>query len=308
MTLMASFDLWSGAQGFAFTTTTATAAFGRTAMMSRISRHRKSAFRLAYSNNAAFDMEDAATPLSTNDLLLLQSLRRRQVRMPIMILESLLPDQVVTLRSSDPVFSRLLQFAALHCESRVAVVGLHPVTGNPLSYGVLAELESIAGSPSERESRAVRITALQRIHVSGDIVEHQRKGFFVADCEIMNDHSGHHNGNTNAKAPQLAARLTKLIRQWKDRVSTAGAIARESLPKSFSLDKDISPKDWTSLAFYAATLLQPVSINAASTTKTDDTSVVDIRPAMITAQTAGERLALAVTALQVRLDDHHSNP
>jgi hypothetical protein len=78
--------------------------------------------RVFYTNNAADDMEDAAMPLSTDDVLLLQSLRRRQVKLPIMMLDTLLPHQVVTVRSSDPTFSQLLEFATSTSDGRVAVI------------------------------------------------------------------------------------------------------------------------------------------------------------------------------------------
>jgi ATP-dependent protease La (LON) substrate-binding domain len=244
-------------------------------------------------------MDDAAMPLSTNDILLLQSLRRRQVKLPIMMLDTLLPQQVVTVRSSDPTFSQLLKFAMSNSEGRVAVIGTHPVSGNALSYGVVAKVDVLPHGNAESGSTTVALTALHRIHVSGHVSVQNQQGFSVADCEILNDDMERCQGDIDMKAPQLAARLTKLIEQWIESATSVGATVREFAP-GFSLSKEVTSKDWSLLAFYTATILQPIPATATAAN-------IDIRPAMITAQTAYERLLLAVTALQIHLDGHASN-
>jgi ATP-dependent protease La (LON) substrate-binding domain len=246
-------------------------------------------------------MSDAAMPLSTDDILLLQSLQRRQVKLPIMMLDTLLPQQVVTVRSSDPTFSQLLKFAMSNSAGRVAVMGMHPVSGNALSYGVVAKVDVLPhiDGNAESGSTTVALTALHRIHVSGHVTVQNQQGFSVADCEILNDDMERSQGDIDMKAPQLAARLTKLIEQWIDSAASVGATVREFSP-GFSLNKEVTSKDWSLLAFYTATILQPIPATATAAN-------IDIRPAMITAQTAYERLLLAVTALQIHLDGHASN-
>jgi hypothetical protein len=254
--------------------------------------------RVFYTNNAADDMDDAAMPLSTDDVLLMQSLRRRQVKLPIMMLDTLLPQQVVTVRSSDLTFSQLLNFAMSNCDGRVAVIGMHPISGNALSYGVVAKVDVLSQMDrnGKSDSTTVRLTALHRIHVCGQVSAQQQHEFSVAECEILNDDTERSQGDFDMKAPQLAARLTKLIEQWIDSAAAIGATVREFSP-GFSLSKEVTSKDWSLLAFYTAAILQPIpaTVTAAN---------IDIRPAMITAQTAYERLLLAVTALQIHLDGH----
>jgi hypothetical protein len=180
---------------------------------------------------------------------------------------------------------------------------MHPVSGNALSYGVVAKVDIRSHMDRNPKSvyttSTVKLTALQRIHISGHVSVQKQHGFSVSDCEILNDNAERSQGDFDMKAPKLAARLTKLIDQWTDSAAAAGATVQEFSP-GFSLNKEVTSKDWSLLAFYTATILQPIpaTVTAAN---------IDIRPAMITAQTAYERLLLAVTALQIHLDGHASS-
>lgn len=321
--------------------------------------------KLHYSNNPGNDDDnnsDAALPLplSTSDVVRLQALRLRStaaaavtetaVRLPVMILDALVPGQVVTVRSSDPTFWRMLDHCVTNCDSKVAVIGEHPfLTGRPLSFGVVAKVEPFseqqqfqhANTDTAVSAVTVRITALQqRIRLiqhqgssAPQLLEHDDDApFSMAECELLTDDDNNDNeqglsssvapgysadtaAKNAAKASQLAEKLPELIQQWKKHAIAAGVvtdeavlIARERVLGGAPKPDGKSPSTyWTALAFYVAVLLNPPPLSTTATTAMTlrMATMIDIRPAMLSAGTSYERLLLAATALQCSMD--HGN-
>lgn len=259
-------------------------------------------------------------PLSPNDLARLQSMHRRQVTAPVMILDALLPNQVVTLQSSDPIFLQMLDYCTRNTQQQVVVLGENPVTGKPLSFGVLALIEPleeavVVNRINDRATAVtVKITALRRLQLQGQPRRTKNAPFATAACELMDAREERLSFEAQGKATKLAAKLPYMIQQWKELVVTTGGdeaalTARDcvlgGLPVAVESDDDNNDDDrktnhWTAMAFYAAAMLNPIATFGHSD------ATVDIRPAMLSAQSAYERLLLAVTAIQCRMD-HLSN-
>jgi hypothetical protein len=256
--------------------------------------------------------------MSASDWARLQSLRHRQVTLPVMMMRDvLLPNQVITLQSSDPTFRSMLHYSMTECGSRVAVIGQHPFAknGRPLSFGVLAKVETLpqpqfSGFANQNTAAVtVRITALHRVQLQSQPEDHggdDDSHFSVAECEVLTDDE-RLSPEVAAKAAQLAAILPTLIEQWKEtaiaakNVGTDEADGRERVTGEPQLSLETSldvHKYWTALAFYTAALLCPSTTTALAR----NTNLIDIRPAMLTAATSYERLLLAVTALQCQCD------
>ena len=75
-------------------------------------------------------------PLSVSDLTRLTQMRERHTTIPIMILDSILPGQVLDFGSADPKFVTLLKHVLDSSEGEIGMIGINPHTGRPLNLGV----------------------------------------------------------------------------------------------------------------------------------------------------------------------------
>lgn len=75
-------------------------------------------------------------PLSSSDLSRLTQMRERHTTLPIMILDAMLPGQVLEFGSSDPKFVTLLKHVFESEEGEIGMIGINPHTGRPLNLGV----------------------------------------------------------------------------------------------------------------------------------------------------------------------------
>lgn len=87
--------------------------------------------------------------LSASDKRRLLSIRSRSKVMPLMIIDTLLPKQSITFGSSDPKFSKLLDYLLgekTSCgeennnsdqkNNKIGIIGFNPFTESPLTFGV----------------------------------------------------------------------------------------------------------------------------------------------------------------------------
>jgi len=79
-------------------------------------------------------------PLSTSDLSRLTLMRERHTTLPIIILDAMLPGQVLEFGSPDPKFVKLLQHVLDSDNGEIGMIGINPHTGRPLNLGVSEDI------------------------------------------------------------------------------------------------------------------------------------------------------------------------
>lgn len=269
--------------------------------------------RLYYSQED--DLASASPlPMTNDDMARLQSMRSRQVTVPVMILDAMLPKQVLTFQSSDPTFLQMLDYSYQQNKSKqsIGVFGQHPTTGKCLCHGVLATIETVEypvvhNSVNDAKTAVtVRVTAEKCLELQGEPWQILGGAFSVAECELMD--AREENIEDLAKAAKLAATLPAMIQQWKEVLVASGLTDEEGLAtreqvlggmpvvdeSSLDVDVDTLLEYWTDISFFVASMLNPIPQIPGS---------FDVRPAMLSAPTPMERLLLAATALQSNMDD-----
>jgi hypothetical protein len=63
-------------------------------------------------------------------------MQERHITLPIMILDPILPGQVLEFGSNDIKFVKLLQYVLQSDEGEIGMIGMNPHTGRPLNLGV----------------------------------------------------------------------------------------------------------------------------------------------------------------------------
>lgn len=252
-----------------------------------------------YSNQPPNKKEDTATPLqlSEHDLQRFQTLQDNVSRnIPVLVIDAMVPGQVLTLRSTDATVLQLIQYCTSMPQADLCVLGIHPSTGAPLSFGVKCALQVVDWS---RSSVTVALTATLRCqvrnvyHNTKNDHHHHRRPFSVADCDATtNDDESLLTRAEQRQAESIAARLEELLQEW-DKQEHYTTSHKEARPLLLKEQKTIESY-WTELAFYVTRRLNPVD--------TEQHVTMDIRPAMLCASNSLQRLLLATTALQAYLE------
>lgn len=237
-------------------------------------------------------------PLSTADIARLTDMRSRQQTIPIMILDSVLPDQRVEFGSDDERFGKLLEYIFTEGSNNDAphemgMIGLNPHTGRPLNLGVTlkVEKENIKFDPA---TKMVTISAKggRRFEVQGEPRMDETESFHLADVEIVESREESMSEADERTASRLAEQIPELFESWLMWVLKSGKGTRDEMEKRMR-DLGKMPKEIGKRAMWVAAL-----VNSAPSLEVS----VEVRPAMLACHDDYQRTNLAVIALQSSID------
>jgi len=246
----------------------------------------------------ADDSAEYATPLqlTTKDLERLKSLQETSTTtMPILILDSLLPGQELTIDSSDPKMARLVHYC-LENNCDIGMLGLNPTTGAPLSRGVTVQVKekNVRISPATH-SVLLTVTGEQRMQIQSQPWLDDSGSFYFSNVELLDARKEPTlSDEQQSIVQQLSDTVPGAIQAWSRAALESGVTDHETLEQVLkSLGPLPSEEKATERAFWIAAALNPLpSLNVC----------LEIRPAMLSCTTDYERMLLACQALQSSTD------
>jgi hypothetical protein len=242
------------------------------------------------------DSAEAAEPLPLTqaDLHRMSDLKSRNLQMPIMILDAMLPLQTLTFQSSDPKFNRLVTYCLKEVpDSEMGMLGMNPHTGQPLSFGVTLKLRE-ENIKIETDSITMTVTADRRMEVQGKPWLDESESFYLADIEIVEDREESMSGDQRKEAERLSKTIPDSVKEWVQCVLKADATDAAGM-KSRMADLGDMPDehDMTELALWTAALINPLPSLGVC---------LEIRPAMLSCGNDYDRMVLVCQALQSSMD------
>jgi len=243
----------------------------------------------------ADDSSEYATPLklTMEDMERFQTLKTSSSTMPILILDSMLPKQELSIDSSDPKMARLVHYC-LENNCEIAMLGLNPTTGAPLSRGVTVRVDEskIQLSPTTK-SVILSVTGGRRMEVQSQPWLDDSGSFYLSNVELIDTRKEPSlSREQQTLVHQLSDTLPKAIRTWSRWVLKSGKTDKEGL-QAIMDGLGPMPTDVTERAFWVAAALNPLpSLNVC----------IEIRPAMLSCTNDYERMVLACQALQSSTD------
>ena len=229
-------------------------------------------------------------PLSSADLDRLSELQSRQLTMPIMFLDAMVPKQSLTFQSADPKFRRLMEACLEYDE--IGMLGLSPTTRRPLCHGV-----TIPTSPEYIQlgngTSQLTATADRRIEVLGEPWLDETQSYYMATVELLDEREEVLSEEQFQRAQKLSQTLPDLVKEWKTAVLDSAVTDPAGL-EARSVGEIPSELDLTARAFWIAALINPLPALGVS---------LEIRPAMLSCENDYQRILLACQAIQASI--HH---
>jgi hypothetical protein len=242
------------------------------------------------------DSPEAAEPLplTQSDLQRLLDLKSRNLQMPIMILDAMLPLQRLTFQSSDPKFNRLVSYCLEEApDSEIGMLGINPHTGRPLCHGVTLKVteENIHHGLG---SITMTVTAEKRMEVQGEPWLDDSESFYLADIEIVEGREESMSQDQRKDAQRLSETIPGLVEEWVQCVIKAQATDAAGMESRMA---DLGPMpgqyDMTARALWAAALVNPLPSLGVC---------LEIRPAMLSCVNDYDRMVLVCQALSSSMD------
>jgi len=230
--------------------------------------------------------------LSQEDQSLLQQMRDRHTTLPVLILDAVLPGQKVDFGSHDDKFHQLCDYL-LQSGKDLAMIGMNPHTGRPLSLGVTVSIDT---RHEKGRMWTLSGTGEQRLEVQGEPYLDPTGSFYMADVELVTERfEPNLDRKEQEEAKSLSRKLPNMIDQWIRLMLEEGVV--DASPKELEEHLDTLgrvPKEHTERAMWVARLLNPMpSWKSVS---------LEIRPAMLACKTDLQRIHLAHAALQGSID------
>lgn len=251
-----------------------------------------------WSGTVRFHRRDDAEllPLSSGDRKRMSAIRARQMAIPILFLDSMVPKQRLIFQSTDIKFRRLLEVCRDEQHNVIGMFGINPTTRKPLCIGVtLPVLESAIHFDPSTGSLKLNVTATRRIEVQGDPWVDDTHSFYMANVEILDGKEEAITAEQTAQAIRLSHTLPALVAEWKTYVLASGVTDQAGLDARCAMIGNM-PSDENNLtdrAFWIAALINPLpSISVP----------VEIRPAMLCCSNDYYRMVLACQGLRSSIE------
>jgi hypothetical protein len=242
---------------------------------------------------AAGDLDDAsnATPLSLseNDLARLVQLRNRHKKIPIMILDAMLPGQRLEFSLRDKRF-RVLAERLRDNGDELGMIGFDPSTGNPLNVGVTVKIQTLK---IEETICTLGIEGYERFEVQGEPIMDETGSYYMADVEVVEGRSPDRELSMEQleEAKRLHSEIPDLIQEWLQWLYKTGRATPESMEPRLpgtTMPSEIGPR-----ALWAAAMVNPIPALGVC---------LEIRPSMLVCQNDLERVKLAHVSLKASID------
>jgi hypothetical protein len=234
-------------------------------------------------------------PLSEDDLNRLSKLQSRQLTMPILFLDAMVPKQRLTFQSTDPKFRRLLETCVDENYSEIGMFGLNPITKKPLCNGVSLPVseDAIEHDPATGLFQ-LTVTAKRRVEVQGEPWLDDTESFYMANVELVDDREELMTAEQLEETKRLSRTLPGLVNEWKTQVLRAQATDLAGLETRCAVIGDMPPENaLTERALWIAALINPLPALGVS---------LEIRPAMLSVANGYLRMVLACEAIQSSID------
>lgn len=258
-------------------------------------KHSSTGTVIFYSEDS-LDHADAAEPLqlTQEDLRMLTEMRRRQVTIPILLLDCILPGQNLDLSSSDPKFVELLKYTMKSSNSNeVGIIGFNPHNGEPLNRGVTVTLDKENFTYGIKENfepgLSVSLKGKRCFQVVGEPWLDETDSFFLANIEISDNRKETMSTEEEEKALQIFQNIPKQVEEWMDLVMDTKESGEDDLVQILEVIGPM-PDSLHQRALWVGKLVNP------SQTTLD--VCTDIRPAMLACRHDHDRMILASCALQ----------
>jgi Lon protease-like protein len=237
-----------------------------------------------------YNDENSDNFLTASDLARISDLRDRHKTIPIMILDAMLPGQVLEFGSEDPKFKKLIEHVIQTEDETFGMMGLNPHTGTPLNIGVTLQVQDIK---HQNGLWLVSVKGDRRLEVQGEPWLDDTNSFYIADVELVDKREEVGLDDAQKKhAERMFKEIPKLVSQWMECVYESGKTDRAGMARRL---KDIGemPKQLRDRAFWTASLLNPLPALDVC---------MEIRPAMLACRNDYDRINLAWAGLHSSID------
>jgi len=218
----------------------------------------------------------------------------RYTKLPLVVLDSMLPRQVLKISVSNPVFMELIRTRLVEENPCFGMLGMARLqTGEQVHLRSGVEVQ-IVGKPKVLDDGIkLQLQATRRFRIDGD-VENAKEGWTEGRVRFLDSveeeaKEEETDGIMLARAMSKARKLEPLVDQWIE-------LARESERQPGQIDQllldlgDIPDDDEPSeRAFWVGALINPIPAMGVA---------LEIRPALLTAQTADQRADIALRGIQ----------
>lgn len=239
-----------------------------------------------------------------------KELQDRRVDLPIVVLDSLLPGQRIVFASGDPAFREMIELCAVRAAEVAGVVnfeddserdlgafgmvGADRATGRAYPFGVEANIVSTADLGDN--VKRVEVTGGRRFSVDA-VGDERGEGKPPAGAVVPRacTLAPPYDPAAEAAASAAAAEIPPLLARWEALVRDGG---HERVPDHLALvRRDLGarppPSDASALALWAGAYINPLPALGVS---------LEVRPALLAAPDAAERVAVAVAGLRSSCD------
>lgn len=247
--------------------------------------------RLLVAPAGDLDDESNSTPLSLSesDLARLSQLRNRHKKIPIMILDAMLPGQRLEFSLRDKRF-RVLAERLRDNGEELGMIGFDPSTGNPLNVGVTVKIQTLK---IEETICTLSIEGYERFEVLGEPLIDETGSYYVADVEVVEGRSPDRELSVEqtVEAKRLHSEIPDLVQEWLQWLYKTGRATPESMEPR--LPGTTMPNEISARAVWAAALVNPIPALGVC---------LEIRPSMLVCQNDLERVKLAHASLKASID------
>lgn len=268
--------------------------------------HRSSAFSLLQHTNAptALRASDDAIDASTPDAFLaglmnrVGDLKSRQLELPIVVLDSTLPNQRLAISTTDQSFREMIKWCGVRATEEAGdeqfddqhkgtfgIVGVDRQTGGAFPFGVEAIIltASVASDTCSVELQGGRRFTVDEVDEDGNTPEGVVQPRAVTLAPELDEED-------EASAVEAATKLLPLIEQWEALVVDGG---HERQPDHLELVRTHlgprpSPERPTDLALWVGAYVNPLPALGVA---------LEVRPVLLAATTSQERVDAAMAGI-----------
>jgi len=245
--------------------------------------------------------------------------RNRNITIPIMIMDSMLPRQRIEFGSNDKRFHVLVEHIEKQREKRqenknkneedsndndmddddiieLGMIGLNPQTGKPLRVGVSVKLHQIHKTVGKKSNWVtLRMQGHRCFQVQGQPWMDDSKSFHMANVRL-NEYDDDSMGggakleeSLRIKTQEMYGEIPELVKQWLDCLYASGRAHPNLMKRYFEdLGTEIPTDSMRDRAIWTAALINPIPALGVCS---------EIRPAMLACTNDYERICLAWEAL-----------
>lgn len=269
-----------------------------------------------YSSSPETNDDDADDSMSDDPFM--ASLRKRMdqvsdraTKLPLVVLDSMLPRQVLKLQVQNPVFMELIRSVVSEEEPRFGMLGLARLANGQyvhLKDGVEVQIEGTPEMVNDGKNDGISLTlkAVRRFRIK-DSVKNVKQGWTEARVEFLNSKDeelkeeqmgedrlslaramSKARAFTHANSMHVEEKDVVLVDRWVE-------LAKENEREQGQIDRllddlgEIPPSEQpTERAFWIGALINPIPAMGVA---------MEIRPALLTSKTAEERVQVALDGI-----------